>query len=451
MKTNDYYDLLSTTPIIPDSVYEVLPPFLKELTNHFEDRRERDVVLISCLAILSGCFTGIKDMYGKKWISPNLYVFVVAPPANMKGSMIYSRNLGVPTQENFEKANFIARAEYETDYRIWKSTSKKKTEDAGDPPQKPKYPILFVPGNSSAAAIYSLLNESDGKVIICETEADSLTGAIKQDWGNFSYLLRSAFHHEEASMSRKGDNLYLRIPHPQVSVVLTGTPDQVPRLIGSSEDGLCSRFLFYCYNQGLNWIDQTPCLNCIDYSAHFSKLGYEVARIKKQLDKNNCTFSLTSDQYKTLNENFRKKLSQIKIFEGHGAGSAVMRLGLISFRIAMILTVLRLKDELKDKTNLECSDEDFKTAMALADVYFEHSMVMYSLLPKQSKAELSPKMRQFFTKLPGNEKFPRKKANEIGTEIGISERTVGSYLEKLVEKKFLKNPEYGYYQKPADE
>ncbi|MCR6722082.1 MAG: YfjI family protein [Chitinophagaceae bacterium] len=364
---------------------------MKEPTEHFDDPRERDVVLTSSMTILSGCLSGIKGRYGKDWVAPNLFSFIVAPPANGKSSMKYAAKLGNVIQENFEKANATARAEYELDYKEWKIVAKRNPVDAGNPPKKPKYPVLFIPGNSSASAIYWLLDETSGKAIICETEADSIAGAIKQDWGNFSHLLRCAFHHEPIAMSRKGDDLYLRIEHPAVSVLLTGTPDQVPRLIGSSDDGLCSRFLFYCYNQGLNWIDQTPCSDCIDYSAHFYKLGYEVARIKKQLDGGGYLFSLTFEQFKTLNESFNKKLSQIKMFEGQGAGSAVMRLGLIAFRIAMILTVLRQKDELTGKSNLECSDEDFNTAMALADVYFEHSMVMYSLLPKQSKAELSPK------------------------------------------------------------
>lgn len=451
MKTNDYFGLLSSTPTIPDSVYAALPLFSKKATEHFDDPRERDVILTSSLAILSGCLSGIKGRYNKDWVAPNLFAFVVAPPANGKSSMKYAAKMGSVIQENFEKANAISRAEYELDYKAWKAESKKNPVDAGDPPKKPKYPVLFIPGNSSASAIYWLLDESNGKAIICETEADSLAGAIKQDWGNFSHLLRCAFHHEPIAMSRKGDDLYLRIEHPAVSVLLTGTPDQVPRLIGSSEDGLCSRFLFYCYNQGIKWLDQTPCFDCIDFSAHFTKLGYDVARIKKQLDASSYTFSLSEEQFKKLNEIFSRKLTQIKMFEGQGAASAVVRLGVIAFRIAMILTVLRQKDDLREKSNLECSDEDFQTAMALADVYFEHSMVMYSLLPKQSKAELSPKIRQFHTQLTSGEKFPRKMANEVGKAIGISERTVGNYLEKLVEKGFLESPEYGFYLKPLDE
>lgn len=445
MRRNDYFEILTNTPTIPQGVYDKLPSLLKEATEQFDDPRERDVVLTSSLTILSGCLNAIKGRYGKDAVGPNLFSFIVAPPANGKSSMKYSAKLGKSIQDNFEKANAEARANFDIEYKIWKAAAKKNHAEAGDPPKRPKYPILFIPGNSSASAIYWLLDESNGKAIICETEADSLTGAIKQDWGNFSHLLRSAFQHEPIAMSRKGDSLYLRIENPALSVLLTGTPDQVPRLIGSTEDGLCSRFLFYCYNQGLNWIDQTPCKDCIDYSAHFTKLGYKVERIKQELDEDSYMFSLTQEQFKTLNERFGKKLEQIKMFEGQGAASAVMRLGLIGFRIAMILTTLRQKDNLKGHLNLVCSDEDFEIAMTLIDVYFEHSMVMYSLLPRQSKAEVSPQMRSFYALLPKGEKFKRKNADEIGGTIGISKRTVGNYIEKLVEKGYLTNQGFGSY------
>ncbi len=450
MKTVNNYEVLSTTPLIPDSVYENLPPFLKEITDNFSESREKDIVLTSCLTILSGCFSGIKGRYGKDSIASNLFTFIVAPPASMKNSMKYSLKLGEPIQENFEEENAKAHAAYESEYREWKALSKKNATEAGDPPPKPKYPILFAPGNSSAAALYWLLDESDGKVIICETEADSLTGAIHQDWGNYSYLLRNAYHHETVAISRKGDKLYLRIKFPQLSVLLTGTPDQVSSLISSTEDGLCSRFLFYCFSQEIKWIDQTPCLDCIDYSAFFIKKGYEVAKIKKQLEERDYVFNLTSEQFKTLNANFSRKINVIKMFEGNGASSAVKRLAVIAFRIAMILTVLRKKDSLKDKLTVECSDEDFITVMSLVEVYFEHSMVMYSLLPKQFKVDLGGKIREFYTHLPSDDTFPRKQANEVGDLIGISERTVGNYLDKLTEKGYLTNPEYGNYLKIGD-
>lgn len=451
MRTTNHFETLNLTPTIPVSGYNNLPTFLKEITDKFGNPREKDVVLTGSLVTLSGCFTGIRGLYGKSWIAPNLFAFIVAPPASGKGEMKYCPKLGNRIQDSFIEANAKAMEDYAASYREWKAESKKNPAEAGNPPEKPKLPILFIPGNSSAAAIYWHLNESGGKAIICETEADTLTGAIKQDWGNFSHILRGSFQHEPIAVCRKGDNTYIRTDYPQLSVLLSGTPDQVPRLIGSTEDGLCSRFLFYCYYRGLNWIDQTPCDDCEDYAAFFSKLGYRVAKMKESLDEGKHKFNLTKEQFATLNKKFDGRVNEIRLFEGHDAGSAVIRLGLIVFRIAMILTVLRNEEQLKENTQLQCSDKDFDVVMSLADVYFEHSMAMYSLLPKKAKVEFPPKMRQFYLLLPAKGKFPRKIANTVGQSIGISERTVGSYLDKFEEKGYLTKPEFGYYQKPEDE
>lgn len=446
------YDSLETTPTFGDKVYESLPPFLKELTDQFTDPREKDVVLTSSLTILSGCFTGITGKYRDDWMGPNLYAFIVAPPASSKGVMKYARLLGKATQTRFKKANADAKTKYEAALSQWKRAGKKNKEvTVQGAPIKPALPVLFLPGNSSAASIYKLLNDSGGVGIICETEADTLTGAIKQDWGNFSHLLRGAFHHERISMSRSGDELYLEVERPRVSTLLTGTPDQVSRLIGSTEDGLCSRFLFYCYSRELKWIDPTPCKECSDLSEYFELKSEAVDIVKKELDKANYTFNLTDQQFEDLSERFSKKLDSIKLFTGNSAGSVVYRLGVIGFRIAMLLTVLREMENLEGSKNLQCAEQDFEAAMNIVDVLFEHSMVMYALLPKQGSLDFHPKLRQFYLLLPNDRRFSRKKANEIGQVIGISERSVGNYIERLSEMGKLENPDFGNYQKTDPE
>ncbi len=442
---------MSTTPIFPESVYDNLPPFLKQITDQFLDPREKDVALTSSLIILSGCLNKIEGVYATDWVHPNLYGFVVAPPASGKGVMKYPQQLGMTIHKELLKRNDEARAKYETENRIWKKQQKKGEKTSDPAPQKPKYPILFIPGNTSSTSIYKRLNENNGIGIICESEADTLSGAIKQDWGNFSDLLRKAFHHEPLSISRSGEDLYVFVERPQLTVLLTGTPDQVPRLIGSVQDGLCSRFLFYCYSRDLQWIDPTPCKECTDLGEYFEKLSKTVASIEKQFSDSSYSFKLTDEQFSVLSENFIKKIQTIKLFEGNEAGSAVIRLGIIAFRIAMILTVLSQNDSLNEIKDLVCSEKDFQTTMTLIDVYFEHSMLMYSLLPNQSTAVINPKLRQFYALLPPKDKFARKKANEIGAGIGIKERTVGNYLTKLTEDKYLINPEYGIYEKPLTE
>ncbi|MBK8636709.1 MAG: hypothetical protein IPN72_25515 [Saprospiraceae bacterium] len=38
-----------------------------------------------------------------------------------------------------------------------------------------------------------------------------MSGAKKQDWGDYSPVLRAAFHHEKVTFSRKTNNEYIEI------------------------------------------------------------------------------------------------------------------------------------------------------------------------------------------------------------------------------------------------
>ena len=64
---------------------------------------------------------------------------------------------------------------------------------------------------------------NDGKGIICETEADTMSGAKNRIRGDYLTILRAAFHHETVSSTRKTDNQYDEINDPCLAVALTGT------------------------------------------------------------------------------------------------------------------------------------------------------------------------------------------------------------------------------------
>ena len=97
---------------------------------------------------------------------------------------------------------------------------------------------MALPSNTTAAALQTALAENDGRGIMCETETDTLSGALGADFGNFSDVLRKAFHHEPVSLLRKTDRQHLDLERPALSIALTGTPGQLPRLMPTAEDGL---------------------------------------------------------------------------------------------------------------------------------------------------------------------------------------------------------------------
>ncbi len=47
--------LRERTPTLPEAVFELIPEFLSAVVKYFDDPRERDVILLSSITILSGC------------------------------------------------------------------------------------------------------------------------------------------------------------------------------------------------------------------------------------------------------------------------------------------------------------------------------------------------------------------------------------------------------------
>src|SRR5690606_8805336 len=89
--------------------------------------------------------------------------------------------------------------------------------------------------------------------------------------------LRKGYHHETFSSSRKMDNEFIDIESPKLSLVLSGTPEQIHGLIHSAEDGLFSRITFYTYDGGGSvWKDVSPYANRVNYKEYFTELGNEL-------------------------------------------------------------------------------------------------------------------------------------------------------------------------------
>lgn len=435
----DLKDKLVNTPCFPADVYENLPRLLQKGCEHFEGR-ERDVFLISALAVVSGCMENVSGTYDHHTIYPNVYTFTVAPAASGKGALSFARELAMAahrkmlaTNERNRDAYKAELEEYHAAKRIWKKSS---TSSEPKMPKPPEFKILYIPGNSSAAAVIGHLQQSKGIGIICETEADTLTQSLKQDWGNYSDMLRKAFHHEPVTYSRKTNNEYLEVEKPRLSIALTGTPSQVPGLITSAEDGLFSRFIFYTFKASSKWRDVSPKTK-VDLNEHFVELSEEVHRMIQFLGTCQTTFELTKLQWKDFNSLFNDWLNEVNAFKSEDASSIIIRLGPIAFRIAMVLSAIRKFEKGVTSINITCDDIDLLVVFELARVFKEHALAMFESLPKSPGFTLRKNNKKFYEALPNTKIFTRKEALLTGEELGIKERTVDGYLAILVANDFL--------------
>jgi len=441
---------LANTPIIPQSVYNNLPPILKQGTEAFNDAREKDVFLTGALAVLSGCLPNVTGIYGGRTIYPNLFCFIIAPAASGKGALVSSKELADIYHSEVIKNSEDLKNEYDKKIIILKQSKQRESEkksSVDDFPEKPPFKVVFIPADTSIAKIVQHLQDNKGTGIICETEADTLGRTFKTDWGSYSDLLRKAFHHENIAVSRKTNNEYLEINNPRLSVALSGTPNQILNIISSAEDGLFSRFIFYVFKTESIWIDPSPFGNHLNLTEHFNKLAVEVNKMVLFLNNSKTVIILSKEQWNKFNLNFEKYLQQISIFVSEDAQSVVKRLGIILYRFCMIFTTIR-----KYKTNnllseVQCSDVDFETALILVDIYLQHSIAMFNNLPKQpekSPFKSGENKKQFFDSLPKT--FLRKEAVELSKKFEISERSVDTLLKNCIGKYLIKT-KYGVYEK----
>ena len=447
----DDENYLLNTPTIPQSVYDNLPPILKQGAEAFSEPRERDTFLTGALAILSGCLPNVTGEYGGRTVYPHLFSFILAPAASGKGALQSSKELADKYHEEVLKNSREQKKEYDIKMAAYKKAQRFQKKDDNtqeDIPEEPPFKVVFIPANTSNAKIIQHLQQNEGTGIICETEADTLGQVFKNDWGSYSDLLRKSFHSEKISISRKTNNEYFEINNPRLAVALSGTPQQVYNIISSAEDGLFSRFVFYVFKTNSKWIDPSPYGSRVNLTEHFAKLAIAVYEMVLFLDSGKTKIHLTKEQWDKFNPTFSEYLSQISAFVSEDAQSIVKRLGLVLYRMCMIFTSIRKFQAQEQATDIQCLDEDFETASQLIEVYLKHNILMFENLPKQDEEQGPFKSGQnkklFFDALPN--RFTRKEAVDLATTFNIAERTVGTFLKSCLGK-YLHQPEYGVYEK----
>jgi hypothetical protein len=441
-------DYLKHTPIIPQSVYDNLPPILFESCKAFKGSREKDVFLTGALAILSGCLPNVSGLYSGSVVYPSLFSFILAPAASGKGALKFAKALADKYHDNTLAISVDDKKRYEENLEAYKMLKAKgKLEEGQVMPLAPKFKVVYIPANTSNAKIIQHLDCNEGKGIICETEADTLGQTFKNEWGTYSDMLRKSFHHEKISVSRKTEGEFVEVNNPQLSVALSGTPKQVFNIIASAEDGLFSRFIFYVFKTDAVWLDPSPKGNPINLTDYFKTQSNEVYKMVEYYEKDEMILQLTEEQWNKFNPAFSSYLQQINTFVSEDALSIVKRLGLILYRFCMLFTAIR-----KFKTNdyhkeIFCSDVDFETTLALIQVYLQHSIIMFENLPKQEGGGVfksGQNKKQFFDALP--KRFIRKEAIELAKSFNIGERSVGTLLKNCLGTHLIQ-PEYGVYEK----
>ena len=230
-------------PTFYSKVKDQLPPFLQKVADISDSEADADMLILGTLAAISACLPNIYAIYARRELFTNLYLFVTARAGSGKGRLSLCCAIVGPIHEELRaESNRL-----EEQFRQEKEQYKRQKKGDGIPEPTPP-PIR-------------------------QTEGDVLAASFGQDFGDFSQGLRQGFQNEPISYLRRTEREYVCIKQPRISTILSGTPQEVTNLMTSVENGLFSRFLFYCLDNPLVWLDVLDEGDGESLDDHFKALG----------------------------------------------------------------------------------------------------------------------------------------------------------------------------------
>ena len=433
------------TPTFPEIIYTNLPDFLLQVTAKATSAEDKDLLLLGSLVVISACLPNVFGNYDERRVYPNLFLFLTASASAGKGRLTLCRKLVYPIHKALRERYKVLYDTYKQEKAMYNSA--KKDQFTADEPQEPPMLALLMPANSSATAFFQILNDNNGAGLMFETEGDTLAQTFKSEHGNFSDGFRKAFHHETISYLRRKDREFVELENPRLSALLSGTPKQVSALIPNAENGLFSRFIFYFMNIKPVWKDVFANSGDQTLDLYFKDLGEYFHCFHNQLkQQQEMRFSLTVLQQEQFNAYFAQAQIQFLALYGDDYIATVRRLGLITFRIAMIFTVLRLMESQHFTTPLICTDTDFNTALEMVKVLVQHAATVFDALPAEQETPTTNNPRMaLFQSLPPQ--FDKQTYSSLAAQLQIPESTGNKWLMKFVSSGLLSKQAHGNYSK----
>lgn len=435
----------STThlPEIPDIDWRRLPKPLTDLVSHVEGDRQRIALLVASMTMIGGVIPGVQTLYHGTRYSPGLYLFVVGPPGSGKGSIGPAELIVRKVDEEIQLESAQAFKAYKDELARWKSKGLK----AGiPPPEEPERKVLLLPADSTGPVLVQAVC-TNPSVVIFDSEADSLQIALRAETGDASAALRKAWQCERVSQARKGNNLLVSTDRPHLSIVFSGTPDQIVALVKHVGSGLTSRIGFIEFEAQSEFRD--PFKSGLDHVAAAAKLMQWSIRnlwrfVREHGKEIEFTVVLTESQQQQLIEHFTERLTDPIEDADHGT---TLRAGITAVRITTILTVVRrwFTSNHLDPV-MEATDDDALLGIVLAEFLRRGTdSIIHRLRATGPSAPLPPakrKTQEWYASLPNE--LSAQDALAAAARFGIGRSSIYKLLGR---EDYFEKIGHGQYRK----
>jgi hypothetical protein len=158
-------------------------------------------------------------------------------------------------------------------------------------------------------------------------------------------------------------------------------------------------------------------------------------------------FSYSAEQQTRFNAFFQQTQDFYLSLQGIDYMATVRRLGLIAFRISMILSALRIMETGNIPDKLECAEADFEIALQMITILVKHASKVFSELPSEPQLPNRKNQREkYLDLLPAN--FNRQDYLTIAASRSIPDKTAEGYITEFCKKGLLHREKQDFYINP---
>ncbi len=453
-----------------------LPSVLRTIYNTHSTTPDRDKMLIGAMTVLQGGVgyasgydekegvSGVYGIYDGHRVYASSYVIIWGDAGSSKGEVKCCANLLSGLRREM-------REEYEAEYRQYEQqkaewdarhTGRHKKDIMDPAPREPEYRDLRISGNTTSTEFKRMLRANGGGGVIVETEADGISTIMNSDY-SYSDDLRKIYHHEPVSANRTTEKLHVNIEEPRLSILITCTGGQIPKLLPTMEDGLGSRFHYYRLFGGELNFRNVFVWHGRPLEDIYREQGERLMPLFHALQMrrgNPLQFVLSARQQQLFLKEYNAMLHEQFRVLGSGINAFVLRMALSCFRYCMLLTLLRRLDEWgqdttrgifdPDERALTCDDRDFHTAMVVMGCLINHSAYVFGKLNKEDDNPFADKGinlkhddLRLYQALPDGP-FRTQELLSIADQMGYSKRTANRVLRDFVHTHHILVPLRGH-------
>ena len=445
------------------------PLSLKPVVECVEEHGHQDKMLLASLVNISGILTNIYGIYNRQRVYGNLLLLQFAPPAVARKSEVketFHLTSKIDTVQAAESEAVTDQWTKNVDDWMQKGRTKNGREGRGLKPKEPTPRIFDIAAKSTSASMYKQLQANNGAGYMRTTEGEVLVKELSKDISDFSELLLYAFQNEPAKKSIATDNTHIRIDRVKLSVLLTMPPEAAETLITNSiKKGLLSRFIIQQLpTSKLEWKDTFEDGDGVLLEDLFKEIGnsmvFSLHKEMERLKDKEIQFVMTPEQKADFTGTFKDQFAENTELFGITFSEFQFRLGLICFKLAMVLSAIQRYDEAQDKNklfsddeqSLLCSDKVFHIAKTITLTMTRHTLRCYQLECQKNMAsklmteyKMGVLTAQFYRAMP--QTFSTDNVKQWCEQNNAPYKTVRRWLTNMVDHQVITRPAIGKYTK----